>query len=1019
MKRLLLFRVGWLTFACLMVGLLFLLPWHSQAQINGSSFPVETSVTLHHSDNAGIAFQLALPQAIVANETINLPGLTETLHEPGAPALPYYTTWLAVPPGADVTVMVNETAVSTRHVGPIQAAPQHGSQPTTDLPEWQRDAYAQLGVEAVPLLVEAPDPDIYGRSQPYPSQTYRLTEPMYYRDLQVVALHLYPLRYNPVTGELTQAQQLEVQVNFSQGSQPAAVRPLPSANPGYEQALAGMILNYEQSQNWRGVPPELLDTDGPGLPTGSDVYKIAIDQSGIYEISGAELATQGMDLGNVDPNTIEMMHRGQPVTYEFVGNASDGFQPTDRIRFFGWAFDGPRLEKQYVADNIFWLWAGGSAPTFTTIPNEAGQDYDAYYSFQEEITREPELVFWSTWTNKWDQFPNEPDAWYWDDVRQDMDVLTKTYAITLPHPAPVGPEAEFLVELISRESSTFPSNFTYDVRARINNYPELGQHTWQGLRNVNVTGTVPITALVDGVQPVDVVYATDRSASPGNPRYLLNRITVTYERQLTAVADQLIFNKDSADPVELHLNNYSQPDPDQVIVWEISDRYRPRQVDFDASHISGSNPYTYTVGSSQAAGSRYIVLTHDNIQSVKNLSSYTATPIEPAGGADWVVISHASLITAAHQLANHRANPNFGQLNTHVVDIADVINQYGYGLPLPEAIRHYLSHGLATWDTPPSYVLLLGKGTLNPRQLGCDDCPDSMSWWDAGLPSLVPIDLVFKDRFQGLIPSDHTFAALVGDDLLPDMAVGRIAADTLADAQNTVNKIIQYDTNQLTPAAWQHHYLFVADTTDQGGNFCQENQNTGTFLADSIEQTHLCRPTATPGDTEQLRADMSAAIHDPDHGVLLLNYRGHGAIERWASPAILDITRTDFWQNIGKPLIILSADCLDGNFAFPGYPALSETFMSLPNVGTAAHWSSTGLGYTFEHTILLRGLYEGSFDLGLAALGDAVNNAKIYYMAGGHHLSEVYSFVLQADPAMQLYRPDLRTDFIYLPYITR
>jgi hypothetical protein len=148
-----------------------------------------------------------------------------------------------------------------------------------------------------------------------------------------------------------------------------------------------------------------------------------------------------MDLASVDPHTIEMMHRGQPVAYEFVGNPDDGFQPTDRIRFFGWAFDGPRLEKQFVADNIFWLWAGGSASTIETVANEAGRDIPPTYSFQDEITREPENAFYTGQTNQWDQFDNEPDEWYWENVTQNVDILTRTQCHPA-HPAPPGPDAQ-------------------------------------------------------------------------------------------------------------------------------------------------------------------------------------------------------------------------------------------------------------------------------------------------------------------------------------------------------------------------------------------------------------------------------------------------------------------------------------------------------------------------------------------------------------------------------------------------
>jgi uncharacterized repeat protein (TIGR01451 family) len=1020
-------RAGWLFLFCLLLSLLLAFPWHSQAQINGSSPLTEAVVTLNQIDETGITFQLALPTAKVTDETIAVAGLTSVLHEPGAPALPYYVTWLAVPPEADVAITVNETAVTTSSIGPVRAAPQTAGQSTAELPEWQREAYAQIDIEAIPLLVDEPDMEIYGRSQPYPIQSYYLSEPMYYRDVRLVALHLYPLRYNPVTQELSQAQQLEVQVSFSQANL-NNLRPAANEHDTHERMLAAMLLNYETSRAWRSFPANLQAIE-PALPLGVQTYKIEIDEDGIYEITGQELADLGMDLNSVNPQTIEMMQRGQPVAYQFIGDNPNAFAPTDRIRFYGWAFDGPRLEQQYINYNVYWLWTGGEPTIIETITNEAGQGYPPVHTFPEEITRAPENVFWATWNDKWDEFPNEPDAWFWEEVRQgDNDILTKTYAITLPHPALTGPDASYIIELMSRERSHIPTKFWYDVRATVNSHSEYGQVTWQKVRNVNLTGTVPINLLSPGVNDVDVVFATDRSASPGNPEYYLNRITIHYERQLTAVGDQLQFNTKGDGQQEYHVAGFSEADSSHALVWDVTNPHIPRQVLLTPDDITGNGLYTYTIGHNSADDRRYMATTPANIQSAAGLSAYTAESINPPAGADWVAISHANFRPAVELLAAHRAEPQFGNLTTHVVDIEDIINQYGYGLPFPQSIKNYLTAALLNWETAPGYVVLTGVGTLNPRNLPCNDnlrCPVSYPWWDETAPHYVPTDLVFKDRFQGLIPSDHTFAALIGEDLLPDLAIGRLATASLTDTYNVVNKIIQHDLNQLTPQAWQHHYLFVADTTDSGGNFCLANQQTGNTLPDSIEQTHLCRPTATPADTKQLRDDMSDTIHDADQGVALLNYRGHGAVTSWANAPLLFevlplspehpiydtyVATMNFWQNNQKPLIILSADCLDGNFAWPGRTALSQTFLHLADVGTAAHWSSTGLGYTFEHSVLLQALYRGAFELGLTSLGDAINHSKIEYTLGGYHISEVYSFILQGDPAMQLYRPDLRLE---------
>jgi uncharacterized repeat protein (TIGR01451 family) len=200
----------------------------------------------------------------------------------------------------------------------------------------------------------------------------------------------------------------------------------------------------------------------------------------------------------------------------------------------------------------------------------------------------------------------------------------------------------------------------------------------------------------------------------------------------------------------------------------------------------------------------------------------------------------------------------------------------------------------------------------------------------------------------------------------------------------------------------------VADDPDEAGDFCQESIESGEHLHGQFEQTFLCLPPgATIGDVDALRSQMFNALNNT--GVTLLNYRGHGAIQYWAgAPApIMGATDVTNWNNPERPVIILTSDCLDGYFTFPGSQGLGETFLKAADKGTVAHWSSTGLGLTFEHTILTDGFYDGLFLAGETAIGRTVNFAKVVYFNAGQHSSLLYSFNLLADPAMAMMRPEL------------
>ena len=777
--------------------------------------------------------------------------------------------------------------------------------------------------------------------------------------------------------------------------------------------LAGLIVSLALVLSETNAAPNqpqssnALTTNFP--TTAAETFKIEVNVDGIYEITYDDLVTAGMNVAAVNPNTLEMMHRGQPVSYQLVNDNSDStFDPNESIRFYGWAFDGPRTEKQFITNNVFWLWAGGTPKMMGETANLSGGT--VVTSLRTAVTKEPENLFTTTYTDQWDTFPNEPDSWYWDLVEQSVND-TKTYTIALPHLTTIGPEttAEYTIELLSREQSTQATGISYLVRGYMNSYTSYGQAAWTEVKSVNITNTIPLTALTAGTNNVRLDFLSTSS----DAEIYLNRITVEYQRALASNGNELIFADSVGGSRRFQVSGFTENNPDNVLVWNVTVPTTTVQIPM-AGNISGG---TYTIGSSHAAGAKFIATTTANMRP-PTITKYVPASLEPpTDGADWIAISHADFLAQANTLAAHRAS--FSDKQTWVVNIEDIVNQYGYGLHLPSAIRDYLKHSLS-WSTRPGYVTIFGGATYNPRNLDCVDasCPGGLAYWDKDQLTFVVTDLVYEDRYQGQIPSDHTLVLLENDDLVADMAIGRITAETAEEAETAVAKIILYEQNQLTAAPWQKNILFVADNADSGGNFYLENLTTAANhipVGYNVNQRYLINGTVA--ETNTLRTDMIADISD-ETGVSILNYRGHGYVWGWANPTIISTldTSLDFWINTQRPTIILSADCLDGNFAFPGIDALSKALLTLKKgstpVGTAAFWSSTGLGYTWEHSVLHRGFYDGLFQQNLLTIGDAINYAKLNYHQSGYHDSELFSFILQGDPAMQMFT--MRNE-VYLP----
>jgi hypothetical protein len=993
----------------------------------------------------GLSFDLSATEPIFSEAgQMLIAGLNAVVNQPGAPELPYYATYIALPPEAEMQISVEAvetTAVARTYIQPVP-------QPVLD--------YANTdGDESVPETAVLPDagkrlpnPAIYRQNNPFPGTAYTLSAPVYARDMRLVRLNLFPLQYNPLFNELQQSQ-FKVTITFS-GGRFNALNPAPSQNDSFQQNMAGQILNFDQARNWRSLPASAQTANT--LPLGRELYKIELHQDGVYEISGADLAAAGMDTANVDPAAIEMAYRGEPVAYQLLDNGDAVFDDSDVIRFYGWAVSDTRREKQFLNENVFWLWADGTPATITATANLPGPATVTTYT--ASLTREDENLFFSTWTSNWDAYANEADSWYWQymtkNTRYPDEPLTLTLTNIITNPALT---AAYTVEIMTKE---FGAVRQYEITTCLNSYPQCEQTAWAGRNNLNITGTVPITALAEGGNTFQV-----NLDSPAGDyvRVYLNRITVDFPRYLRAENDQIIF-PDEIGGRKLAVGGFTTNNPADILVWDITDRRQPTAVTLTNSDISAdAGSYTIALGRSASAPQTFIAATVTNTltSAAMSISQYNspATMLPPGGGAEWLAITHGRFTNQANTLAAHRQNPAYGGLQTHVVNVEDIINVYGFGRAMPEAIQAYLRDAL-TWPLPPSYVLLFGDGVVAPRNLDCthtscgsykDSNGDTQLLWDKDAENLVPTDMLFVDRFQGLIPSDYTYTLLSGSDELPDLALGRLAAETTAEADAIVGKIIKYEENLIDPsyyasAPWQKRIMFVADNTDEGGDFCASNEAAGAFIPDDYEQIHLCLPEDTVTATNTLRDAMYEEILN-QNGISIMNYRGHGSSQSWAgSGGILNTSKTheyddnsgtwvpvdhtnSFWDNQSKPVVIISADCLDGHFGWPGKTGLGERFLMKGDPangdfsGTAAHWSSSGLGYTFEHTVLVNSFYTAIFEQDNTRIGDAVNYAKVYYHGvydGSESLSELYSFNLQGDPAMYIVNWH---DTVYLPAIMK
>ncbi|HEU4328899.1 MAG TPA: C25 family cysteine peptidase [Roseiflexaceae bacterium] len=444
------------------------------------------------------------------------------------------------------------------------------------------------------------------------------------------------------------------------------------------------------------------------------------------------------------------------------------------------------------------------------------------------------------------------------------------------------------------------------------------------------------------------------------------------------------------------------------------------------------------------------------------------TPATALGTGDTLLIAHASLRSALPQLvAAHQA---LGE-QVQVVDVQAAYDLYSWGERSPEAIRNYIRFATARWTPAPQRVLLVGAGTVALR-----GAPP------AGRETLIPPYLTDTDP-RGEVTCDSCYGRVVASDprdqLVPDLAVGRLPARSLAEAQALVNKTVaalvsspgrhsvsplncchrvsgghrvsRLRRNEVTPgvtSAGAARALLLTDndrqadgTPDPAGSFVATSEAVAAALPGwDLARLYYApeRPAGGPFDPDvgQLRCQLFRLLDggnpaDPAcpplpatlaPGAALWVYAGHGSPWQWGSttssapvPYLFYLYDADGRRAAGTLPILLSLTCLSGDWANPTLETTEERLLRWSAGGTVASLGSSGLGVNDGHAVF------GAAVAHALAQGAELGNAHLAGLravtADGAHQDLAYAFSILGDPSVRLpWRP---LHQLWLPEVRR
>jgi hypothetical protein len=240
--------------------------------------------------------------------------------------------------------------------------------------------------------------------------------------------------------------------------------------------------------------------------------------------------------------------------------------------------------------------------------------------------------------------------------------------------------------------------------------------------------------------------------------------------------------------------------------------------------------------------------------------------------------------------------------------------------------------------------------------------------------------------------SDPAYAAVNGEDLLPDLAVGRLPAANAEQARVLVDKVLAYENSgfDLSGPA-----VLVADNPDRAGDFEWDSDQIASRLGSrEVEKIYLRHLGAA--------ASRSAIVAALDRGASLLSYVGHGGIAVWASENLM--SNPDVGRLQGQPHqpIVMTMNCLNGYFHFPPMNALAEELLKAEGKGTAAAFAPSGLSLDEPAHVYQAALVDELLSGRHARLGDALLAAQRTYADGGLFPELLQLYHLFGDPALSI-----------------
>jgi len=652
----------------------------------------------------------------------------------------------------------------------------------------------------------------------------------------------------------------------------------------------------------------------------------------------------------VPASSLRLSRLGKPVAFH-LGSSSSSFAPGSRLYFLS---EGASLNPEGDAA-VYELTRATSALTmpfaFSSLSGPPAPYSWALARFEQNRYYQSALL-------------DAPDLWLWDVL---VSPNTKSYGFSLSGLAAASEPAHLTVLL--QGVSDYEADPDHHLRAYLNG-SLVAEVTGNGKKPFTLEADFSPGLLQEGANQLSLENVGDTAAAYS--MVFLNRFEIRYPRLLASPGGVFDGSFSSSGPAAvpgLPAGSIVLDATSSVPAWMRGLTLTPSGVVFQAE-----------------AGHRYFAVAPEAVLQPEVRRPAPSTLKSRRNSADYLLIAPKAFLDSARALLASRQGQG---LRTRAVSIEEVVQEFGYGESHPQAIKDFLAYAYHRWRRPSlRYVLLLGDATYDPKD-----------FLRTGVTNKVPPFMVKTSYLW--TASDSAYAQLNGDDVLPDLAVGRLPAANVEEARIMIEKLLAFEAAN---DGRQGSAVLVADNADRAGSFEQDADEiaASVFAYRNVEKIYLRDRLLDSSDPSPVLSTRAAIRDALDSGPATISYIGHGGIAVWASENIWNNLDVNDLVSQAHPPILLTMNCLNGYFHFPSLNSLAEQFVKAEGKGAVAAFSPSGLSVNqpahLYHKLLLAEIVSGTHE----RLGDAILAAQAAYADSGA-LPELLSiYHLFGDPALEI-----------------